>query len=293
MIFALLIYRVFTARIDDKIDQWIGVDYQFPSYSGLIELGDVNQKVIHYVFLESQNQPATDPLIIWLGGGPGCTSLFGLAGDIGPFVFDGNNDNLINNPFSLIKKANLLFIETPAGVGYSTINDVNFKFDDTINGQDNLLFLQKWIVLFTEYIDHNIWIGGASYAGMYVPFFAKQIVNSSTFKLKGIMVGNGVIVEGGKFILDTYNQYMLQRSFYDIKTQSELEKICPKYPNSAYKVVTKRKPFANKSNNNLAGWITEYNYLRFVVLRSAGHLAASYQRENAYQMFSDFLGWNV
>ena len=42
------------------------------------------------------------------------------------------------------------------------------------------------------------------------------------------------------------------------------------------KVVTKRKPFANKSNNNLAGWITEYNYLRFVVLRSAGHLAASY-----------------
>ena len=40
---------------------------------------------------------------------------------------------------------------------------------------------------------------------MYVPFFAKQIVNSSTFKLKGIMVGNGVIVEGGKFILDTYN----------------------------------------------------------------------------------------
>ena len=46
----------------------------------------------------------------------------------------GNNDNLINNPFSLIKKANLLFIETPAGVGYSTINDVNFKFDDTING---------------------------------------------------------------------------------------------------------------------------------------------------------------
>lgn len=42
------------------------------------------------------------------------------------------------------------------------------------------------------------------------------------------------------------------------------------------KLVTKRKPFANKSNNNLAGWVTEYNYLRFVVLRSAGHLAASY-----------------
>jgi len=39
----------------------------------------------HYVFIESENDPVTDPVMIWTNGGPGAASFFGLFTEIGPF----------------------------------------------------------------------------------------------------------------------------------------------------------------------------------------------------------------
>lgn len=54
----------------------------------------------HYVYFESQTNPDKDPLLLWLNGGPGCSSLLGMVYENGPFVFEHNTTNLKLNPYS-------------------------------------------------------------------------------------------------------------------------------------------------------------------------------------------------
>lgn len=78
---------------------------------------------MHYVFLESQSDPTTDPVVLWLNGGPGCSSLLGLNEEIGPFVMTDADRVFKENPYPWNARANLLFLESPAGVGFSINED--------------------------------------------------------------------------------------------------------------------------------------------------------------------------
>lgn len=59
------------------------------SYSGMLNITD--SKSLHYTFLESTNDPSTDPVLLWSNGGPGCSSLLGLFAENGPYILDNNN----------------------------------------------------------------------------------------------------------------------------------------------------------------------------------------------------------
>jgi carboxypeptidase C (cathepsin A) len=87
------------------------------TYSGYLTVTDT--KAIHYVFAESESDPSTDPVVIWLGGGPGCSSLLGFMQENGPLAIDDGEDYIKTNPYPWNTRANVLYIELSAGVGYS------------------------------------------------------------------------------------------------------------------------------------------------------------------------------
>ena len=100
------------------------------SYSGMLTVSPT--KALHYIFVESLNDPVNDPVVIWFNGGPGCSSLLGFMQENGPFVIDDNSTVIIENPHPWNGMANMLYIESPAGVGFSVGNTTNdLRHSDT------------------------------------------------------------------------------------------------------------------------------------------------------------------
>ena len=65
-------------------------------YSGYY--GITKTKALHYVFIESESDPANDPVVVWFEGGPGCSSMGGVFMGAGPFVVDGEDKIIRRNP---------------------------------------------------------------------------------------------------------------------------------------------------------------------------------------------------
>lgn len=179
--------------------------FDFKMYSGYLPIPETT-KEIHYLFLEARHEnPQFAPLVVWYNGGPGCSSMLGFMQEHGPFELKDGATNITPNPYSWNNKANMLYIEQPAGVGYSWGDCSNkpeqCNYDDNMMGRENLASLLQFYEKFPEFKTNDLYISGESYAGIYVPFTVNEIHhhnavharNPSQFKppLKGFMVGNG------------------------------------------------------------------------------------------------------
>ncbi|XP_039158190.1 serine carboxypeptidase-like 1 [Eucalyptus grandis] len=58
-------------------------DLPFKLETGYIGVREFDDVQLFYYFIESERSPKDDPLMLWLTGGPGCSSLFGLIYEIG------------------------------------------------------------------------------------------------------------------------------------------------------------------------------------------------------------------
>ncbi|OAY43329.1 serine carboxypeptidase-like 45 isoform X2 [Manihot esculenta] len=167
----------------------------FKQYSGFITIDEKQKKALFYYFVEAETDPALKPLVLWLNGGPGCSSIgAGAFCEHGPFKPSG--DILLKNDYSWNKEANMLYLESPAGVGFSyTVNESFYtSVNDELTARDNLAFLERWFSKFPEYKDKDFFITGESYGGHYVPQLAQLIVQSNAkINLKGIAIGNPLL----------------------------------------------------------------------------------------------------
>ncbi|XP_059635588.1 serine carboxypeptidase 1-like [Cornus florida] len=174
-----------------------GVD--FDQYGGYVTVDPKAGRELFYYFVESPQKSSSKPLVLWLNGGPGCSSLgYGAMEELGPFRVKSDGKTLFRNDYAWNNVANVLFLESPAGVGFSYSN-TSSDYDnagDKSTANDSYTFLLNWLERFPKYKTRDFFITGESYAGHYVPQLAYTILsrnkntNQTKINLKGIAIGN-------------------------------------------------------------------------------------------------------
>ena len=201
-IIALTVAAVMAAPDEDKIVNlpYVGTPNS-QWYSGYLNVNP--NKALFYVFVESQDtkNQQTDPVLVWFNGGPGCSSLLALFQEHGPYVYDDGETLLKPNPFPWNSRANVLYIESPAGVGFTyAATDDDMSHNDLTQSEDTLAAIQSFFTKFPEYIKNELWISGESYGGIYVPYLSWQLHQHNLqaqwnglpqYNFKGFLVGNG------------------------------------------------------------------------------------------------------
>jgi carboxypeptidase C (cathepsin A) len=122
----------------------MGTFDKFGVFSGYLPIEDTEKK-LHYMFVEAAENAADAPLIIWFNGGPGCSSMLGWAQEHGPFVMESGGSEFHENEYSWNRGANMLYIESPAGVGFSYCQgEKDCSFNDETSSLDNLAAVLAW-----------------------------------------------------------------------------------------------------------------------------------------------------
>ncbi|KIX08421.1 uncharacterized protein Z518_03077 [Rhinocladiella mackenziei CBS 650.93] len=163
----------------------------------------------HLFFWHFQNRHIADRprTVIWLNGGPGCSSMDGALMELGPYrVKEGGR--LEYNEGSWDEFANLLFVDNPVGTGFSYVNTDSYLHELQEMADQFLIFLEKWFALFPQYESDDLYFAGESYAGQHIPYITKAILERNvvqrangkrTWNIKGLLIGNGWIAPSEQY----------------------------------------------------------------------------------------------
>uniref|UniRef100_A0ACD5V5A2 Uncharacterized protein n=1 Tax=Avena sativa TaxID=4498 RepID=A0ACD5V5A2_AVESA len=170
--------------------------------TGYVEVDEVNGAELFYYFVESEAGVEDAPFLLWLTGGDHCSVLNGLALEIGPFRFvtepyNGTVPRLKINPYSWTKLANILFVDTPVGAGFSfSRQPQGYNVGEVSTSLQLHEFLITWFTDHPKFLANPLYIGGDSYAAKIVPLITQKISEgidagrSPLLNLKGYVVGN-------------------------------------------------------------------------------------------------------
>ncbi|KAJ1962780.1 hypothetical protein GGI12_002445 [Dipsacomyces acuminosporus] len=161
-------------------------DKNTTQYSGYLDTAD--DKHFFFWFFEARNVKRDDaPVILWMNGGPGCSSFTGLLMELGSCRVEKGGRSATFNKHGWNDQAHVIFIDQPLNVGYSYGKDV---FNSITAGQDVYGFLQLFYHSFPEYASSELHIFGESYGGHYVPATAKAIHEANLQFSKKMRLGS-------------------------------------------------------------------------------------------------------
>ncbi|XP_042476230.1 serine carboxypeptidase 1-like, partial [Macadamia integrifolia] len=189
-----------------------------------------HERKLFYYLVTSERNPLKDPVVLWLNGGPGCSSFDGFVYEHGPFNFQKANKSgalprLHLNPHSWSRVSNIIYLDSPAGVGfsYSKLQD-DYKTGDFKTASESHNFLLKWFEQYPEFLSSPFYLAGESFAGVYVPTLASEVAKGiiaglkPILNFKGYIIGNGVtdeVIDCNAFVPFEHGMGLISDDLYE------------------------------------------------------------------------------
>ncbi|GAB0097761.1 venom serine carboxypeptidase-like [Sergentomyia squamirostris] len=243
------------------------------SYAGFLTIHkDFNSNMFFWYF-RAQNDSDNAPVLLWLQGGPGITSLYGLFVENGPFSV---NEKLEYPPreFSWHKNHHLLYIDNPVGTGFSfTDDEEGYSKTEAEVGQNLHEALQQFFTLFPDLRKRDFFLSGESYGGKFVPalgYYIHQQNSNATenevIRLKGMAIGDGLSDPINQL---NYGDYLFQIGLIDHNGKKLLEEYVSAARTfiqegnyiAAFETLNSLVSGENALCKNLTGFSEVYNYI--------------------------------
>lgn len=195
------------------------------SYSGYFTVDEVYNSNLFFWFFPAANNYDTAPVVLWLRGGPGSPSVYGLFDEHGPFII--NEDHSVTlREYSWHKDHSMLYIDSPAGTGYSFTTG-GFAQNQTKVGEDLYSALVQFFTVFPELQSKPFFATGESYGGKYVPALSytihqKNLQTDYQINLQGIAIGNGWSDPEHMFV---FGDYLYQLGLIDVPVREEIKAV--------------------------------------------------------------------
>nr|CAD7461718.1 unnamed protein product [Timema tahoe] len=206
-----------------SLDQTLDLE----SYSGFFTVDKKYDSNMFFWYFPAEDGNASAPVILWLQGGPGSSSLFGLFTENGPYIYSLDNQ-LERRQYSWSNKHHLIYIDNPVGTGFSFTNSSEGYSRNEISVGNNLYeALVQFFTIFSELQGNEFFIAGESYGGKYVPAASYAILKRNPNKeikinLKGIAIGNGLCDPAHMML---YGDHLYQMGLIDVNAREHFYQV--------------------------------------------------------------------
>lgn len=169
--------------------------------AGYFKLNRTHEAEMFYFYFENRQQDEDAPLVLWMTGGPGCSSELAIFVENGPYHIE-QDLSLSSSKYGWDTVANLIYVDQPINTGFSYSDDPQdtVHYSEVGVANDMIDFLLEFMDKYPQYKGRPFFVTGESYAGHYVPAVSSRIfkainngeVSSDVINLQGFAIGNGL-----------------------------------------------------------------------------------------------------
>ena len=131
------------------------------SFAGYFEVDAAAGAELFFWYWPPLNGNASAPLIVWLQGGPGSSSLFGMFAENGPYRLSSPTEP-VPNPFTWAQENHIVYLDNPRGTGYSYAAPGHLCTDWKCYGNDFDVWIRQFVAAYSL-TANPMFITGESY----------------------------------------------------------------------------------------------------------------------------------